>query len=511
MTALALPRPVVRAAASRPVTEAGAALAIAAVAVAGTYFVDRWGLGRGLIAAGGVIALLWMATTRRTLVALGFFMVYLGCLDGYLKLSTGSTPVTLIRDALLFALVLGLLARVAISGERYRLPPLTALVVAFVALVLVQFLNPEAGTVAHSLAGARQHLEFIPLFFLAFGFLRTTKALRGFVVLLLLIATANGVAGYVQFKSTPAQFAKWGPGYAERVLGTGRFSEAGRTFASRAETNGTRPFGLGSDAGAGGIVAAFALAGVLALASLYHRKRYLVFAAVMAMSMGLAIVSSQSRSAVTASFLVVLTYGLLTAVSNRRIVSLLGVGVAALLAFAVFQGVVGSVGASKVRYSGLTATKIVGETETARGGSIAQIPATFAHYPVGIGLGTSGVAAGFAGASKWSGIIDAETWFSFMTTEVGIAGMLVLLALTLSVFGLGLTRVRREPDDEARALLAAVIAPLGAIIALYFSGGAVTATTPGGPYLWTVAGIVSYWLIARPKELQRTTALAASP
>src|ERR1700754_1233316 len=253
MSAFALPRPIRRAAAQRRVTETGAALAIAAVAAASTYFVDRWGLERGLIAGGSILVLLWMATTRRTPVALAVFLVYLGCLDGYLKLSTGATYVTLIRDALLFAIVVGLMVRIAISGERQMMPPLSAWIVAFVAIVLAQFFNPEAGTPAHSAAGARQHLEFIPLFFLAYWFVRPTRALRIFVILLLLVATANGLAGYVQFKSTPEEFARWGPGYAERVLGTGRFSDAGRTFASRADTNGTRPFGLGSDAGSGGI------------------------------------------------------------------------------------------------------------------------------------------------------------------------------------------------------------------------------------------------------------------
>jgi hypothetical protein len=35
------------------------------------------------------------------------------------------------------------------------------------------------------------------------------------------------------------------------------------------------------------------------------------------------------------------------------------------------------------------------------------------------------------------------------------------------------------------------------MLALYFAGP-LTATTPGGPYLWAAAGIVSYWLIVRP-------------
>ena len=82
----------------------------------------------------------------------------------------------------------------------------------------------------HSLAGVREHLEFVPLFFLTFAFVRSVKALRMLVILLAVIAAANGLASLVQFKESPQQFAAWAPGYAQRVLGTGSFSGGGRTF-----------------------------------------------------------------------------------------------------------------------------------------------------------------------------------------------------------------------------------------------------------------------------------------
>src|SRR5262245_37183535 len=122
MTALAL---------QRRVGEAGLALAVAAVAAASTWFVDDWGLGRGITAGAFVLLLAWMFTTRRTAVALAVLMVYLGAIDGYLKLSTGATWVTLVRDVLIFAIAAGALARVAVRGERVTAPPLTGWVVAF--------------------------------------------------------------------------------------------------------------------------------------------------------------------------------------------------------------------------------------------------------------------------------------------------------------------------------------------------------------------------------------------
>ena len=46
--------------------------------------------------------------------------------------------------------------------------------------------------------------------------------------------------------------------------------------------------------------------------------------------------------------------------------------------------------------------------------------------------------------------------------------------------GLALTRCRHEPDPEARLLLGAAFAPVGALLLLYFVGGGLTASTPFG-------------------------------
>jgi hypothetical protein len=489
--------------------DAAAALPLAAIAGGATWYLDQHGSFRGLALAAFGVAMLWLATTPRTHLALALFMLYVGALDGYFKLATGAEVVTLARDGLLFAIVVGVLVRAQVTGARLSAPPLTAWVVGFVLLVLVQLLNPQGGTFVHSLAGARQHLEFVPLFFLTFAFVRTTTALRSFVVLLLLIAAANGVVSWVQFRLKPEQFAKWGPGYAERVLGGGQFVDAGRNFASDAGTNRTRPFGLGSDAGSGGIIGAFACGGVLALASLFTRLRYLLFAVAMAVGATTAIITSQVRGVVVASVFVVLAYGLLTAVSRGRLASLLGIAVGALVGFFVIQGVVGAVGADALRYEGLSTSRILATTGQARGRSLEAIPRNVADYPLGAGLATAGPASGVAGGSELVGEVDAESWFSFMTLETGIAGTALMTIFTGLLFGLGLARCRHEPDREARVLLAAIVAPLAAILALYTIGGGLTATTPGGPYLWSVAGIVSYWLVARPAARRRELAKAA--
>jgi hypothetical protein len=502
-----LRRPAIRASARRRAGELAVALVVAAIAAALTWFVAREGLLRGGLIALGTVGFLWLATTRRTGLALILFMVYVGAFDGYLKLRTGSSLVTLLRDVLLFAIVIGLLVRAQVRGESLRAPPLTAWIFAFVVLVLVQLLNPQAGTLYHSLAGVRQHLEFVPLFFLTYAYVRSTKALRTFVIVLVLLGAANGLVGWVQLGLTPQQFAAWGPGYAERVLGQGSFAEAGRTFLSREPgVSRVRPFGLGSDAGSGGFVGVYAIGGILALASLLTRPRYVLFAALMAIGVAAAVATSQGRAVIVCAFAVPIAYGLLTATSRGRMTGLLGLCIAVLAGALVYQAVVATVGSRGVRYGELSTQRILESTEEARGESLAAIPQNVVDYPLGAGLATAGPASETPGKSELTGVLDAESELSFMTVETGVAGMLLMTGFTVMLFVLGLRRVRHEPDREARALLAAVIAPIAAILLLFPVGGGLTATTPGGPYLWAVAGIVSYWLVARPAERRRALA-----
>ena len=485
--------------------DAALALLIAAIAAGLTWFTTHVGELKGMIAVFAVTSLVWLATTRRTLLALAVFMIYIGAFDGYLKLSSGSQVVTLVRDALLYAIAAGLLVRAQVQRTRLTLPPLSWWVLGFVVLVLVQLVNPRNGTFLHSLGGVRQHLEFVPLFFITFAFVRTTKALRSTVILLLVIASANGVVSFYQFKLTPQQMAAWGPGYAERVLGQGRFVASARTFAAEGKQTQVRPFGLGSDAGAGGVIGGFALGGVAALAARFGRLRYQLFAVAMAIGAIVAIVTSQGRGAVLCAVAIALTYALLLATSRRGMGAFLGLAIAAAVSVFAIQAVVGSLGTSALRYQGLTASKIVETTNKAREGTPAAIQEAITKYPFGGGLGIGGPAGDLPGAGELDGQVNAESEFAFMTYEAGVPGMLLLTAFPIMLLALGFLRLRDEPDAEARTLLAALLAPVAGTLLLYYPG-IPTVTTPTGPYLWAIGGIVAYWLVARPAARRREQA-----
>lgn len=508
MSLLVIARALPRRSARNALTQAIAALSVAAGASALTWFITSRATLQGAAALIVVAGLLWFATTRRTSLALALLSLYLGLLDGYLKLATGSSVVTFVRDALLYGLVVGLLVRSIARRAPLRAPPLSGWVIAFVVFVLVQLVNPHGGSLVHSLAGARQHLEFIPLFFLTYAFVRTTRGLRVFVALLLVIAAANGVVNWIQFHMTPSQLAAWGPGYEQRLFSQGNFEFAGRTFNDTSGTTHVRPFGLGSEAGSGGIVAALAVGGLLAFASLFRRLRYVLLAVALAIIVTAAVVTSQGRGAIVCGFVVAIGFGLLASRSRGRVTATLGVALVVALAATVAQAIISTAGSSAFRYQGLNTSGILQTTQQARGRSLARIPQTLVDHPLGVGLGVGGPAAGVGGAPALAGSVDAENEISFATLETGIPGMVTLIGFTAMLFVLGLRRCRNEPDPEARILLAAIIAATAGLLSLYVVSAA-SPTTPGGPYLWAAGGIVSYWLVTRPAQL-RLTAESAS-
>jgi hypothetical protein len=333
-----------------------------------------------------------------------------------------------------------------------------------------------------------------------------------FVILMAIIAAANGIASFIQFNETPQQFASWGPGYAQRVLGQGRFAQAGRTFATGvAGVGGTRPFGLGSDSGDGGVAAALAICGILVLAGFSARRRYLLFAVVMALGAIVAIVTSQNRGVVVSSIVIVLAFGFLATTSRNRVTSIAGLLLAAVAVVFIVQAIAGTVVSGGLRYRGLTPGSLVQTTSKARGQSIGAIPHNFVSYPVGAGLATAGPASGSTSGASLITInanVDTETEFSFLIVETGVPGMFAVIGLIVTLLALGFRRVRNEPDREVRTLLAAIIAPLAGLFVLCWVS-AWSPSVPAGPYLWAAGGIIAYWLVELPAARRRQVALVA--
>lgn len=479
-------------------------VAVAAVLIATRVGAPSLALALGL--AAGIGATAWMFFSERVEGPLVVFLLYLGLLDGFLKLRTNSSVITLGRDVLLYVIVLGLLARAALRRERLRFPPLSGWVLAFIFLVLIQVFNPASRGLLHTLGALRPHLEFVPLFFIGYLLLRTKARLRTFLVILLLVATANGVAGMVQLNLTPHQFASWGPGYANRINGVGI---TGRVYYTAAGVARTRPFGLGDDAGVGAAWGMLALGGALALVSLGTRLRVGRISLLLCAGPPLAIISGEERSLLVASVAVLVAFVAFATTAKRlmRTMTAVILGLVAIIGVVAYIGSVSGAGVFE-RYLTISPGRLVSALNENRGQSLAAIPKLASQDPLGNGLGSSGPASGFAGGGNAGS--NSETEPGFLISELGIPGLLVVYGFMAHLLFLGVTRISRL-ESETRIVLAALLAGLVGLLILGISSST-TATPPGSAFLWLTGGALSYWLVTavRSEAQRRPPPISAS-
>lgn len=434
----------------------------------------------------------WMFFNRRVEQSLAVLIVYLGLLDGYLKLRISTEIMSLGRDVLLYAIALGMLARTILRRDPVRVPPLTGWILAWTAVVLVQLLNPANGSWLHSFSSLRQDLEFVPLFFIAYAVLTSVKRLRAFLALLLAVAAINGAVGLYQSGLSPAQLSGWGPGYAALIKGA---EGAPRTSVGADGEARVRPPGLGSDMGFAGILGAIAVPGGLAL--LLSRRRGFAASWIYVPLLLLAavgVITSQSRSSLITGVLALVAFVGLVVVSRQASRVLLSLVVAAALVFAAVNVVTGHDGDALYRYNSIAPGLVVQTTIEARSGTLALIPEYLRRFPVGAGIGSVGPAAGTIGGSTVNSP-NAESQFTYLIAEVGIPGLLLFVAFYAHLLMLVIRRLRGLREREHQLLLAGLAAPLFALVANWIVG-ANTVATPTAPYLWLAAGVLSLWLLA---------------
>lgn len=464
-------------------------------------------------AAAGVVAFallaLWCFKHRRvdqTLAALG---LYLALFDAYLKLSTGSPYVTLGRDVLVAAIAGGALLRAMNSHKPLPLPPLGALVLAFSAVVVVEMANPNGPGLELAAAGVRQHLEFVPLFFLGYAFIRRESQLEKLLLLLVVGAAAGGVVSYVQSTLTPEQFARWGPGYSERILGTGSFYGAPRVAHGEAGEQSVRPFGLGSDLGAGAVAAALALPALIAML-MTLRGRLVVLMIPPAVGIALAVATSGTRAALVTVFVSAIAFALLAATSRNALRVLAGLAVGGLLVYGAFEAL-GTETSTAKRAQTIAPSRAVTTFASERGSSVAKFTEYASTFPLGLGVGTVGPAAGALRDRPLAlQSLNTETEWNFLLIEVGLIGLALFVAINVRLMALALTRIRRTGDRRLRLYLAALAAPLFGLVAAGFAGPT-SATVPPAPYMWFVAGVLSYWLLGSARRPVPESPAASAP
>jgi len=496
MSTQQIPRqPLLRPGARSTLIAGAGALAALALALAIAIAVPDPSVSLIFAVAFAPLAVVALVLNSRLELGVLVLAVYLGLLDGPVKLGTGAhEEATVFRDVLIAAVSVGALLRLLVKKRSFSLPPLSGWVILFVALVLAETFNPNTHGLVKALGGYRQQLEFVPFFFFGYAVMRTKARLRKMFIVLGVIALANGIVSTYQTKIGLGQLAAWGPGYRELVFGEGGVTARAYVHEGVAHI---RPPGLGKDAGFGGSVGLITVPCLLALLATTGKRKRLT-ALLLCLGAMLAVITGLGRLQVVGAVLAVIAFAVLSASAGRRVTRPL-LAVLGVIALAIPLGAVlvsiESPGTFS-RYSEIAPENITSAKDK-KGSELSHLPHQLSVEPFGVGLSTAGAAAGFGGkqAEELEGHqVGSDTQYNFLGDEVGLPGILLWTGLLLTMVGLAVQRLRFIADVELRIDLAAIFAiPISFFI--IGASGPVSSSSAGGPFYWLAAGIASYWFL----------------
>jgi hypothetical protein len=444
----------------------------------------------------GLVGIVALMVYQRLEVTVTLVVIYLGVLNGPVKLFFSGREITAsIQDLVVLAVAAGALMRMLGRRERVRWPELSGWVVAWVVLVLANAFNPNTQGWLHALGGFRQQLQWVPFFFFGYVLMRSKDRFRKAFILVGVLATLNGAVAAYQLTLSPSQLASWGPGYAALIHPTGGGS--GRIYFSEGEAR-VRPPGLGSDAGASGAVGHIALPMCLALLAITRRRRW--FAALLCVGSAVAVMVGLGRLPLIGTLLGVLVFIALSASSGRRLTR----AMISALAVVVLMVPVGAVVISSLKTGTFSryATLNSGSSTTLHKESAwSKIPKLAAAEPLGFGLGNSGAVSGLGGSSANKNLLEghgltSETQYNVLIKELGVPGLLLWPAMIFYVSLITFKGIKRIKDPDLAICLAGMMAafvPLPIEATSGFLGG----SAPDGSYLWFATGVAAYWFVRR--------------
>ncbi len=466
-----------------------------------------------LAAIAAILAVVVLIVNSRLEVTVALLGIYLGLLDGPVKLGIGRSEATAaVHNALILAVCLGAILRLLVRREPIRLPPLSGWVLAFVGVVVLMAFNPKTHGVLHTLGGFRQQLQWVPFFFFGYVLVRSKRRLRQLFIIVGVIGLANGVVSSYQTALSPGQLASWGPGYRALVQPStvGKKGSSARTYTSEGEAK-VRPPGLGSDSGFGGGVGVIALPCCLALLATWRSRRRWI-PALLCLGALVAVATGLGRLQVVGAVLGVLAFAGLASLAGRKVSRALGavlvIIVLAIPLGALFVSAVG--GGTFKRYESIAPSQAASTVPSHKSSAWENIPNFLSKAPLGVGLGTVGAAGGFGGRVTElveGHTVSAETQYNVVADELGIPGLLVWVALTVFVIALVAAGMRGVGDGELAIMLAGAFAPFVALTLEGFSGPFIVSSA-SGPYFWLAIGMAAYWF-AGPGRQRRGAGVPA--
>jgi glycosyltransferase involved in cell wall biosynthesis len=374
-----------------------------------------------------------------------------------------------------------------------------------VLLTVVGIINEPHGlpgtTLIQALGGWKAYVEPAILVPVAVVALAQAGSLRPTVWALVIVGVANAGAALWESSLGPGVVAGWGPGFEHTVKGAVVFFDAGGIHGT------WRPFGLAQDAGAASLFEM--AAGVLLLQVALGRVKGSALLRLCSLALipfiAFAVFRTGVRTSVVA-LVIGLGLALVFARPRRLLTSLLAVGALGVLVvglgyLAYFVSTLTP--ALHVRMAGL----LEFQTYITSRGELFKWIATAAHYPFGIGMGTTVPSSDALAALAHRPVRASanENILLSMMLELGWFGAAVVIALLVELLS-GMVRYLRRPVDVevGQALL------LCALMLIVGLAGPVMVSVPSNLILW-VLGAVALQRLQPVARRETDTAPAPAP
>jgi len=419
----------------------------------------------------GIFLIGWCMFSKSVWRSLFIYLIYITCIEGVMKqlAKTNSTATFIaypIRDAMIWILVFKVYflqkGKKPVPSKKHMPQNLKVLIILFVILNLFQILASftDIGLLI-SIFAIRPYLEWLPIFLLAYKYMRTKQNYIMFSSALLFCVSLNGIAGTIQYIKGPGWMASLSPGYNYFVY------EQGRVFTGSGGESLLRPPALGNDCGFGGMLAMYSLPFLFYLFVQVYKKRMpffrkvILFLATILSLMGA--ISSISRTVIVVTILesviiifLILKPGMKTkAIFIRFFIILAGAFIIFLSQYPTFF----------VRYQSISTPQkvweIFSEKESSRRHRIENLPKLTARYFFGGGLGKSGSAGGFVKRydilTEPKDIPFLENQYEYTLLDLGMLGVILWLLIHLMSLKTAFYIYRRSSKEIKYACLALVV------------------------------------------------------
>jgi len=446
------------------------------------------------------VAILCIWLGRRLLTAVVIF-AYLS-VEGLLKLLSNYNRVVHVGIDVIVLAVTAAWILDAIVRRRAHLPalPWVPLILAYVAWIALETLNPYSPGLLPSLAAFKTHLTMIPLYFIGAALVRSRRDVVALCAALCAVAFVPFVSALLQYAAGPQSVLDLSPRFWQNIS----FYHEWRPFGTSAVPGGASVFAF--------LTTPLA---VLLLVAPGQRTWVRWLAGVtIALAAGTFIVSGVRQMILGCALAVLVMAALLLAHGRSRgLVAVIFVGLVGAGAYAGIQAWLTPISVENVKkYAAapdiwrernvvdrlFTMTK-AGTYFEARQGAPAAIWYRIQRYPLGAGLGRTGSGAGAfmetITADPRSAAIEREVGWSdnFFADEIVEAGLPGVLIWTTILAGLvvGAVRLARRARDPLDASAAAAIAGLFFTYFVISWGSQPLLANPTLAYFWFLAGVLA--------------------